>query len=128
LLLIGRRHIRDMNSWLHNLTNYARGKNRCTLLINPQDAERLGLRDSGMAAIQSRVGEFRAEVSITDRIMPGVVSLPHGFGHNYRDTRQSVASSLTPGVSANDLVDDNEMDLPSGTSVVNGVPVAVMPA
>jgi anaerobic selenocysteine-containing dehydrogenase len=128
LLLIGRRHIRDMNSWLHNLTNYARGKNRCTLLINPQDAERLGLRDGGMAAIQSRVGEFRAEVSITDRIMPGVVSLPHGFGHNYRDTRQSVASSLTPGVSANDLVDDNEMDLPSGTSVVNGVPVAVMPA
>ncbi|MEZ5502218.1 MAG: molybdopterin-dependent oxidoreductase [Halioglobus sp.] len=128
LLLIGRRHIRDMNSWLHNLNNYARGKNRCTLLVNPQDAQRLGLRADGMATISSRVGEFRAEVSITDRIMPGVVSLPHGFGHTYRDTQQSVASSVIPGVSANDLVDDNEMDMPSGTSVVNGVPVSVVPA
>jgi anaerobic selenocysteine-containing dehydrogenase len=128
MLLIGRRHIRDMNSWLHNLNNYARGKNRCTLLINPQDAQRIGLQDDGMATIKSRVGEFRAQVSITDRIMPGVVSLPHGFGHTYRETQQSVASSLTPGISANDLVDDNEMDLPSGTSVVNGVPVAVMRA
>ncbi|MEZ5572590.1 MAG: molybdopterin-dependent oxidoreductase [Halioglobus sp.] len=128
MLLIGRRHIRDMNSWLHNLNNYARGKNRCTLLINPQDAQRLGLHDDGMATIKSRVGEFRAQVSITDRIMPGVVSLPHGFGHNYHNTQQSIASSKTPGVSANDLVDDNEMDMPSGTSVVNGVPVTVVAA
>ena len=128
LLLIGRRHIRDMNSWLHNLNNYARGKNRCTLLINPEDAQRIGLRPAGMAKIKSRVGEFRAEVSITDTIMPGVVSLPHGFGHNYKDTQQSVASAKTPGISANDLVDDNEMDMPSGTSVVNGVPVEVLPA
>ena len=128
MLLIGRRHIRDMNSWLHNLNNYARGKNRCTLLINPQDAERIGLTDSGKAKITSRVGEFEAEVAISDSIMPGVVSLPHGFGHTYRDTRQSVATTLTPGVSANDLVDDNEMDMPSGTSVVNGVPVAIVAA
>ncbi len=128
LLLIGRRNIRDMNSWLHNLTNYARGKNRCTLLINPGDAARIGLREDGFATIRSRVGEFRAQVSVTDRIMPGVVSLPHGFGHTYPGTQQSVASSLTPGISANDLVDDNEMDLPSGTSVVNGVPVVVVPA
>jgi len=128
MLLIGRRHIRDMNSWLHNLNNYARGKNRCTLLINPQDALRIGLTAEGMAKITSRVGEFMAEVAITDSIMPGVVSLPHGFGHNYRDTQQSVASSKTPGISANDLVDDNEMDVPSGTSVVNGVPVSVVAA
>jgi anaerobic selenocysteine-containing dehydrogenase len=127
MLMIGRRNIRDMNSWLHNLNNYARGKNRCTLLINPDDAQRIGLRDAGMAKIKSRVGEFKAEVSITDRIMPGVVSLPHGFGHRYSDTQQSIARSKTPGVSANDLVDDNEMDLPSGTSVVNGVPVTVLP-
>jgi hypothetical protein len=60
--------------------------------------------------------------------MPGVVSLPHGFGHNYKDTQQSIASGTTPGISANDLVDDNEMDLPSGTSVVNGVPVSVVAA
>jgi anaerobic selenocysteine-containing dehydrogenase len=128
MLLIGRRHIRDMNSWLHNLTNYARGKNRCTLLLNPKDAQRIGVQDGGIAAIKSRVGEFRAEVAITEDIMPGVVSLPHGFGHNYRDTQQSVASTKTPGVSANDLVDDNEMDLPSGTSIVNGVPVTVVAA
>jgi len=81
-----------------------------------------------MATIKSRVGEFRAEVAITDRIMPGVVSLPHGFGHNYQNTQQSVASKLTPGISANDLVDDNEMDMPSGTSVVNGVPVEIVAA
>ena len=126
LLLIGRRHIRDMNSWLHNLNNYARGKNRCTLLINTQDAERIGLVDAGRAKISSRVGEFEAEVAVSDRIMPGVVSLPHGFGHIYRNTQQSVATTLTPGVSANDLVDDNEMDMPSGTSVVNGVPVEII--
>ena len=128
MLLIGRRHIRDMNSWLHNLNNYARGKNRCTLLINPQDAQRIGLTDGGMARIRSRVGEFAAEVAISDGIMPGVVSLPHGFGHTYRNTQQSVASTLTPGISANDLVDDNEMDVPSGTSVVNGVPVEITAA
>jgi anaerobic selenocysteine-containing dehydrogenase len=79
-----------------------------------------------MARIKSRVGEFEAEVAISDGIMPGVVSLPHGFGHTYGNTQQSVASTLTPGISANDLVDDNEMDVPSGTSVVNGVPVTVM--
>ncbi len=128
MLLIGRRHIRDMNSWLHNLNNYARGKNRCTLLINPQDAQRIGLRQEGKARITSRVGAFEAEVTITERIMPGVVSLPHGFGHNYKETQQSVASGKTPGISANDLIDDNEMDVPSGTSVVNGVPVVVRPA
>ncbi len=111
LLLIGRRHIRDMNSWLHNLNNYARGKNRCTLLINPQDARRIGLSADGMARITSKVGAGEAEVTITDSIMPGVVSLPHGFGHTYKDTQQSVASSKTPGISANDLVDDNEMDV-----------------
>ncbi|MDZ7785426.1 MAG: molybdopterin-dependent oxidoreductase [Halioglobus sp.] len=128
MLLIGRRHIRDMNSWLHNLNNYARGGNRCTLLINVEDAARLNLREGGRAHIRSRVGEFTAEVELTDDIMPGVVSLPHGFGHNYRDTRQSVAASKTPGVSANDLVDDDEMDMPSGTSVVNGVRVEVTAA
>ena len=92
LLLIGRRHIRDMNSWLHNLNNYARGKNRCTLLINTDDARRLGLTDGGQSRINSRVGEFAAEVNATDGIMPGVVSLPHGFGHTYTGTGQSIAS------------------------------------
>lgn len=125
MLLIGRRHIRDMNSWLHNLNNYARGKNRCTLLINCEDARNLGIEDGGQAKITSRVGEFIAQVSETTDIMPGVVSLPHGFGHTYTGTGQSIASQQIPGISANDLVDDNEMDMPSGTSIVNGVPVTI---
>lgn len=128
LLLIGRRHIRDMNSWLHNLNNYARGKNRCTLIIHHNDAERIGLSQGGNALIKSRVGEFLAEVECSDAIMPGVVSLPHGFGHNYQGTQQSIATQTIPGVSANDLVDDNLMDMPSGTSIVNGVAVEVFAA
>lgn len=128
MVLIGRRHIRDMNSWLHNIDQYARGKNRCTLMINPADASRIGLRDGGEAKVSSRVGELRVEVAVTDEIMPGVVSLPHGFGHQNKDARQSIAAAKTPGVSANDLVDDEVLDIPSGTSVVNGVPVQVMVA
>jgi len=125
MVLIGRRHIRDMNSWLHNLNNYARGKNRCTLMINPLDARNRGLEDGGEARIRSAVGELVVPVEYNDGLMPGVVSLPHGFGHNYRGTRQSVARQTLPGVSANDLVDDQVLDVPSGTSVVNGVPVSV---
>jgi anaerobic selenocysteine-containing dehydrogenase len=125
MVLIGRRHIRDMNSWLHNLNNYARGKNRCTLMINPQDARARGLADGDEARITSAVGELVVPVELHDGLMPGVVSLPHGFGHRYRGTRQSVAQEQLPGVSANDLVDDRVLDIPSGTSVVNGVPVSV---
>jgi anaerobic selenocysteine-containing dehydrogenase len=126
LLLIGRRHIRDMNSWLHNIHQYARGKNRCTLLVNPVDAKRLGLADGGRARISARVGEHEVEVCVSDEMMPGVVSLPHGFGHTHPGSRQSIATEEIPGVSANDLVDDGVLDLPSGTSVVNGVPVSVV--
>ena len=125
LVLIGRRHIRDMNSWLHNLSNYARGKNRCTLMINPADARARNLMDGGEAKIGSTVGELIVPVEFNDGLMPGVVSLPHGFGHRYRGTRQSVAADMLPGVSANDLIDDQALDIPSGTSVVNGVPVSV---
>jgi anaerobic selenocysteine-containing dehydrogenase len=125
LLLIGRRHIRDMNSWLHNIPQYSRGKNRCTLLVNPQDARRLGLDDGKNARISTSTGEHVVEVTVSDEMMPGVVSLPHGFGHRHEGSRQSVASGANPGVSANDLVDDGVLDTPSGTSVVNGVPVTV---
>ena len=125
LVLIGRRHIRDMNSWLHNLSNYARGKNRCTLMINPSDARVRNLEDGGEAKIRSTVGELIVPVEFNDGLMQGVVSLPHGFGHRYRGTRQSVATDILPGVSANDLIDDQALDIPSGTSVVNGVSVSV---
>ncbi len=123
LLLVGRRHIRDMNSWLHNLTPFIRGKNRCTLRVHPKDAACRKLRGGEMATVRSRVGEQRVEVEVSDEMMPGVVSLPHGFGHVYSGTGQSEASTRMPGVSCNDLIDHELLDIASGTSVVNGVPV-----
>lgn len=128
MLLIGRRHVRDMNTWLHNLTPYVRGKNRCTLKMHPDDARRIGLRDGDSARVTSRVGEARVPVEISDEIMPGVVSLPHGFGHRYRQSTQSTAKNVLPGVSCNDLIDDEVLDAASGTSVVNGAAVQVFPA
>jgi anaerobic selenocysteine-containing dehydrogenase len=128
MLLIGRRHVRDMNTWLHNLTPYVRGKNRCTLKVHPDDARRIGLRDGGNARLSSRVGAAEVPVEISDEIMPGVVSLPHGFGHRYREARQSTAKAIAPGVSCNDLIDDEVLDVASGTSVVNGAAVQVFPA
>lgn len=128
MLLIGRRHLRDMNTWLHNLVPYVRGKDRCTLLVHPDDATRIGLHDGGMARLASRVGSAEVPVEISDEVMPGVVSLPHGFGHRYREVRLSVASSILPGVSCNDLIDDEVLDVASGTSVVNGARVQVFPA
>lgn len=128
MLLIGRRHIRDMNTWLHNLTPYVRGKNRCTLKVHPDDAARIGLRDGGNARVSSRVGSAEVPVEVSDEIMPGVVSLPHGFGHRYREVQQSIATSILPGVSCNDLIDDEVLDVASGTSVVNGAAVQVFPA
>lgn len=125
LLLIGRRHIRDMNSWLHNLDSFTRGRNRCTLMMHPDDAAARNLADAQDVLVTSRVGELTVPVEFNSGLMPGVVSLPHGFGHRYTGTAQSVASRRCPGVSANDLVDDEVLDRPSGTSVVNGVPVAV---
>ncbi|MBT4521317.1 MAG: molybdopterin-dependent oxidoreductase [Halieaceae bacterium] len=127
-LLIGRRNIRDMNSWLHNIKQYARGKNRCTLLIHPKDAQSLGITDGGQALLQSQKGKEQVEVSFDANIMPGVVSLPHGFGHHDPATKLSIASSDCAGVCANDIVDEGPLDVPSGTSVVNGVPVTITAA
>lgn len=128
LRLIGRRHIRDMNSWLHNIKQYVRGKNRCTLLVNPQDAERLGLVEGGMAKVSGAGRDATVEVSLSDSMMPGVVSLPHGFGHRYTDTGQSTARAQLPGVNCNDLIDWTVLDEPSGTSVVNGARITVSAA
>lgn len=125
LLLIGRRQIRDMNSWLHNIYAYVRGKARCTLLVNPTDAEVIGLESGSMVKVTSRTGEVAVNAEISDEVMPGVVSLPHGWGHRYTDGRQAVVAAHAPGASANDLVDDEVLDLPSGTSVVNGVEVSL---
>ncbi len=126
LLMIGRRHIRDMNSWLHNLKPYVRGKNRCTMKIHPADAERIGLTQGGQARVVSKVREQQVPVEISAEMMPGVISIPHGFGHVHAGSQQSNAATLSPGISCNDLIDES-LDIASSTCVVNGVPVQVYP-
>jgi anaerobic selenocysteine-containing dehydrogenase len=128
LVLVGRRQMRNMNSWLHNLRGLAKGRDRCTLLVNPKDAERLGLTQCAAATVRSRVGVVSARVVVSDEMMPGVVSLPHGFGHRDPKARLSVATTLQPGVNSNQLCDELGMDAPSGTSITNGIPVEVAPA
>jgi formylmethanofuran dehydrogenase subunit D len=127
LVLIGRRHLRSNNSWMHNLPGLVRGSNRCTLQVNPGDAERLGLTDGGPAAVTSAAGAVEVEVEITEEVMPGVVSLPHGWGHGRPGTRGSVAAAHA-GVSANTLTDPLALDPLSGNAVLNGIPVRVRPA
>jgi anaerobic selenocysteine-containing dehydrogenase len=126
LTLIGRRHVRSNNSWMHNVDVLVKGKDRCTLQMNTSDAARLGVTDGGRAKVTSTAGTVIASVDITDDIMPGVVSLPHGWGHDLEGTRLSVASSK-PGVNANTL-STGDMDPISGNAVLNGIPVDVVPA
>jgi anaerobic selenocysteine-containing dehydrogenase len=124
-LLIGRRHLRSNNSWMHNLPALRGGTNRCTLQIHPDDANRLGLTD--FARVKGPGGEVIAPVEITDAIRPGVVCLPHGWGHDQPGTRLAVASH-EPGVNVNSLHDGGLLDPLSSTSVLNGLPVEVAPA
>ncbi len=126
LSLIGRREIRSMNSWLHNLPSLVKGRERCTLEMSPFDAERLGLRNGGQARVESRIGSLVVPVEVNDRMRPGVVSLPHGWGHDRPGVQLSVATRR-PGVNANLVFDDAEVDAPSGTSVLSGVSVRVSP-
>jgi anaerobic selenocysteine-containing dehydrogenase len=126
LLLIGRRQLRDHNSWLHNVPRLVRGRDRCTLVVHPADAGRRGLEDGGTARVRSRTGTLVAPVEVSDAIREGVVSLPHGWGHGRPGTRLGVAGAHA-GVSVNDVTDDTLLDV-SGTSTLNGVPVTVEPA
>ncbi|WP_280344436.1 molybdopterin oxidoreductase family protein [Nocardia neocaledoniensis] len=124
LVLIGRRQLRSNNSWMHNIPGLVGGSNRCTLQIHPDDASRLGLGE--LAKISSAAGSLTVQIEQTPTIMPGVVSLPHGWGHG-ASTTQTVASAHA-GVNANALTDDSVVDAISGTAVFNGVPVTVVPA
>ncbi len=126
LLLVGRRHLRSNNSWGHNVASLMTGSNTCTLQIHPDDAAHLGLDDAGLARVTSAAGSVVAAVEVTDRIRPGVVSLPHGWGHDVEGTRLSVARAH-PGVNVNRLVPP-EVDPLSSTTVLNGIPVEVVPA
>jgi anaerobic selenocysteine-containing dehydrogenase len=127
LLLIGRRQLRSNNSWMHNLPALVKGKESCTLHVHPDDAVRLGLADGGRALVRSAAGELEAPVEITDDIMPGVVSIPHGWGHDAPGARLAVASQHA-GVNSNVLADESLIDPLSGNAVLNGIPVELEPA
>lgn len=127
LLLIGRRQMRSNNSWMGNLPALAKGRERCTLLVNPEDAARAGLSDGARARLCSRAGEIEVPVRLSDEMMPGVVSLPHGFGHDAEGARLSVARAHA-GVNSNLLTDEEAVDALSGNSVLNGIPVEMRSA
>ncbi|CAD5109172.1 molybdopterin oxidoreductase family protein [Zestomonas carbonaria] len=124
LLLIGRRHVRSNNSWMHNYHRLVKGKPRHQLLMNPEDLTRRGLVDGQRVRVRSRVGEIEVEVAASDEMMPGVVSMPHGWGHGRPGVRMTIASAQ-PGASVNDLTDERRLDAVSGNAALNGVPVEV---
>ncbi len=126
LVLISRRHLRSNNSWMHNVPVLVKGKDRCTLLMHPDDAQRFGLGDGDHAKVSSEAGALVVPIEVTDAIMPGVVSLPHGWGHDKPGTRLAVANEH-PGVNTNVLSPGHFVDVLSGNAAVNGIPVSVSP-
>lgn len=126
LLLTSRRHLRSNNSWMHNVTVLVKGKDRCTLLMHPDDAARTGVQDGTIARVSSEAGAVEVPVEVSDEMMPGVVSLPHGWGHDRPGTRMAVAREH-PGVNNNLLAPGRFVDAISGNAAVNGIPVEVVP-
>lgn len=125
LVLVSRRHLRSNNTWLHNVPALMKGKDRCTLLIHPDDAARCGVADNDIVTVKSEAGEIRVPVEITDAIKPGVVSMPHGWGHGKPGTRMTVANG-SPGANTNVLSPPTFVDQPSGNGVLNGIPVTII--
>ena len=126
LVLIGRRHLRSNNSWMHNLPLLVRGPERCTLHVHPDDAARLDLADGARATVRSRVGALDALVEVTEDIRPGVVSLPHGWGHDVDGVEMGVARAHA-GINSNILTDESVVEPLTGTAILNGIPVTVAP-
>jgi anaerobic selenocysteine-containing dehydrogenase len=126
LTLVGRRDLRSNNSWMHNVEVLVKGKPRCTVHVHPEDAARLGLADGADAEVSSRTGKVTIPVEVTDAVRPGVVSIPHGWGHDVDGVELSVARRYA-GVNSNLLADDELIDPVSGTSVLNGIPVELSP-
>lgn len=125
LLLIGRRHMRSNNSWMHNLRVLTKGKERCTLLVNPADAAARGLANGDLVRVATDVAEVHIRLEVSDEVMVGVVSAPHGWGHDLADTRLTIANRHA-GANANSIIDERLFDRPSVNSVLNGVPVRVL--
>ena len=127
LSLIGRRHVRSNNSWMHNYHRLMKGKGRCTLLMHPDDMTQRDIENGKQVTVSSRVGSLTVAVEASETVMPGVVSLPHGFGHDRKGTRLGIAHEHA-GVSCNDITDELAIDALSGNAAVNGVLVSVAPA
>jgi len=126
LVLISRRHLRSNNSWMHNVKVLVKGKDRCTLLIHPDDAARFGVVDGEPTKVSSEAGSLVVPAELTDALKPGVVSLPHGWGHDRPGTQLSVANEHA-GVNTNVLSPGGFVDVLSGNAAVNGIPVTVSP-
>ena len=126
LVIIGRRQLRSNNSWMHNLPVLAKGAYRCTALVHPLDAARLGLADGAAAAVSNGARRIEVQVELSDDMMPGVVSLPHGWGHNLPGTQMNVAAER-PGVNLNALLDENLRDPLSGNAVLSGIAIRMAP-
>jgi anaerobic selenocysteine-containing dehydrogenase len=127
LVIVGRRQVRSNNSWTHNLPILAKGPYRCTVEVHPQDAARYGLRHGGKARIVNANRAIEAQVEVTEAMMPGVISLPHGWGHDLPGTRLSIASQR-PGANMNALFDESLRDPLSGNAVLSGVPAEISAA
>lgn len=127
VVLVSRRHVRSNNSWMHNAPSLMSGRERCTLLVHPDDAARFGLRDGALARITSEAGALEAPVEVSDEMRAGVVCLPHGWGHDKTGARLRVAAQH-PGVCNNVLAPGTLVDPLSGNAVVNGIPVVIEPA
>jgi anaerobic selenocysteine-containing dehydrogenase len=124
LMLIGRRHVRSNNSWMHNYRSLVKGPDRTALFVHPEDAKRANVKSGDTVSLKSRVGEVHAKVEVTDAVMPGVVSLPHGFGHAAAKDTMRIAGELG-GPNVNAVTDDAVLDPISGNAVLQGVPVTI---
>jgi anaerobic selenocysteine-containing dehydrogenase len=127
LVIVGRRQLRSNNSWMHNLPTLAKGPFRCIALVHSVDAQRLGLTNGGRARIANADRTIDVTVEVTDEMMPGVVSLPHGWGHDQPGTKLTVAAER-PGANLNAIIDDTLRDPLSGNAVLSGVPISMTPA
>jgi len=127
IVLVGRRDLRSNNSWMHNLPILVKGPERCTLHVHPRDAARAGLQDGAAARVTSRAGSVEIVAEITEDVMPGVVSIPHGWGHDVAGARMDVARG-NAGVNSNVLTDENAVEPLSGTAILNGIPVELSAA
>ncbi len=124
MLLVGRRELKSNNSWMHNMKVLTKGSLACTAQLHPDDARRIGVSSGDTVRIESRVGVIEVAAEVTDSLMPGVVSVPHGWGHGVPGTRMAVAAEK-PGVNSNVLTDEAVVDPLSGNGVLSAIPVTV---